>query len=309
MAIDLFVAINYNGISVVNLDASQQDIERIPRDLSDRDYQCADQRDDGKVDLDWDDDHVLPPKVYPDIAHLFRRMTAVTLGTVAVVDQELVLDIGCGRAVDAIELAMKGGRCSGLEPSGKMISHARQHIAQNGTVVSLARGVSAHLPFKSNSFDKVVCKGALDHFCHPDEAIAEMARVLKPQGRAVIATANFESLGFRAGRRLFSLMLFLRRQKVDDGRFWQIPDDHTIKLDYGTVKRLVRPHFRIERSVGISLLVGLPGWSSLLDRLPGRVSSMSLTALDGLARYLPSLSDVIVMRCVPRGKSTSSSAR
>ncbi len=309
MAIDLFVAINYNGISVVNLDASQQDIERIPRDLSDRDCRCAVQRDDGKVDLDWDDGHVLPPKVYPDIAHLFRRMTAVTLGSVAVVEQELVLDIGCGRAVDAIELAMKGGRCSGLEPSGKMISHAREHIAQNGAVVNLARGVSARLPFKSNSFDKVVCKGALDHFCHPEEAIAEMARVLKPQGRAVIATANFESLGFRAGRRLFFLMRVLRREKVDDGRFWQIPDDHTIKLDYGTLKRLVRPHFRVERAAGISLLVGLPGWSSLLDRLPERVSSMSLTALDRLARHLPWVSDVIVVRCVPRGRPTSSSAR
>lgn len=297
----------YNGISVVNLDASQQDIARIPRDPSDRDCPGATQQHDGRIDLDWDDDHVLPLKVYPDIAHLFTRMTDVTLGAVAVVDSELVLDIGCGRAVDAIELAMKGGRCSGLEASGKMISHAREHVAQNGAVVNLARGVSACLPFKSNTFDKVVCKGALDHFCHPDEAIAEMARVLKPKGRAVIGTANFESLGFRAGRRLFSLTRVLRREKVDDGRFWQIPDDHTIKLDYATLKRLVRPHFTIERAEGISLLVGLPGWSSLLDRLPGRVSSMWLTGLDGLARYLPSLSNVIVVRCIPRARPTSSS--
>ena len=159
------MAINYNGVSVVNLDASRQDIERIPRDLSDRDYQCAYQRDNGKVDLDWDDDHVLPPKVYPDIAHLFRRMTAVTLGTVAVVDQELVLDIGCGRAVDAIELAMKGGRCSGLEPSGKMISHARQHIAQNGTVVNLA-----HTMDPARIIEKPLGQGGLPRIDMGDDA-------------------------------------------------------------------------------------------------------------------------------------------
>jgi len=257
--------------------------------------------DDGnKVDLEWDDGHVLPAKVYPDIAHLFRMMTDVTIGAVAVDGRELVLDIGCGRAIDTVELARRGGQCSGLEPSRKMISHAREHIAQNGTEINLARGVSEHLPFKSNSFDRIICKGALDHFSHPDRAIAEMARVLKPQGRAVIAIANFESLGFKLGRWLFTLVEILRREKTDNKNFWQIPEDHTIKLDYVTLKRLVRPYFRIERSTGVSLLVGLPGWSSLLDILPERVSSMALRALDKVASRLPSLSNVIVMRCTPK---------
>lgn len=263
---------------------------------------------DGRIDLEWDDDHVLPSKVYPDIAHLFRRMTDVAIGAVAVADRELVLDIGCGRAIDAIELATGGGQCCGLEPSSKMISHARKHMAQNGAVVSLARGASACLPFRSNSFDKIICKGALDHFSHPGEAIAEMARVLKPEGRAVIAIANFESLGFKLGRRIFAVKRFLRREGTNNTDFWQIPEDHTIKFDYGTLKRLVHPHFRIERSIGISLLVGLPGWSSLLDRLPARACSLSLNALDGIAGHLPSLSNVIVIRCIPTDQSTSSSA-
>lgn len=305
--IDLFCVINYNDISVVERDASRQDMRRIHRNLLRQHYPDVVQVADNRVDLDWDDDHVLPSRIYPDIAHLFRRMTDVTIGAVAVADEELVLDIGCGRAVDAVELAGRGGECSGLEPSSRMISRAREHIAQNGTAVNLARGVSAHLPFKSNSFDKVMCKGALDHFSHPDRAIAEMARVLKPGGRAVIATANFESLGFRLGRRVFALVRFLRREKAGDTDFWQIPQDHTIRLDYGTLKRLVKPHFRIERSTGISLLVGLPGWSSLLDRLPARVSSLSLNALDRLADHLPSLSNVIVIICMPRDKSISSS--
>ena len=289
-------------------DASQPEKKRVCRKLPRQHYPDVMQDNDNKIDLDWDDDHVLPSKIYPDIAHLFRRMTDVTIGAVAVADRELVLDIGCGRAVDAIELAARGGQCSGLEPSSRMISHAREHIAQNGTVVNLARGVSAHLPFKSNSFDKVICKGALDHFSHPEQAIAEMARVLKPQGRAVIAIANFESLGFRAGRRVFALTRFLCGGKTDDGDFWRIPEDHTIKLDYGTLRRLVGPHFRIERSTGISLLVGLPGWSSLLEKLPVRISATSLRALDKLASHLPSLSNVIVIRCAPRDKSTSWSA-
>jgi len=62
----------------------------------------------------------------------------------------------------------------------------------------------------------------------------------------------------------------------------------------------VKPHLKIEQSIGISLLYGLPGWSYLLDKLPAKVSLAILKALDKLASYLPSLSNVIVLRCSPR---------
>lgn len=253
-----------------------------------------------KVDLEWDDGHVLPDKVYPDVAFLFQRMSEATVGEVEVRARELVLDIGCGRAVDATELAKRGGKCSGLEPSRIMINHAQKHIADNGLEVSLAQGTGEYLPFKANSFDKVMCKGALDHFPYPAKAIEEMARVLKPQGKAIIAIANFESLGFRLGRCLFTLEKILLRGKPKHQNVWQIPADHTLKFDYAVLKRLVKPHLKIEQSTGISLLIGLPGWSSLLDKLPERMSLAILRALDKLAGYLPSLSDVILLRCSPR---------
>jgi len=253
-----------------------------------------------KVDLEWDDGHVLPEKVYPDVAFLFQRMSAATVGKVEVKTSELVLDIGCGRAIDAVELAKKGGKCSGLEPSRKMIDHAQKHIADNGLEVSLAQGTGEYLPFKINSFDKVVCKGALDHFPHPARAIEEMARVLKPQGKAIIAIANFESLGFRLGRCLFTLEKILLRGKPKHQNVWQIPADHTLKFDYAVLKRLVKPHLKIEQSTGISLLCGLPGWSALLDRLPEKISLAILRALNKLAGYLPSVSDVIILRCGPK---------
>lgn len=253
-----------------------------------------------KADLEWDDGHVLPSKVYPDVAFLFQRMTEVTVGKVEVNGRELVLDIGCGRAVDAIELAKKGGRCSGLDPSKKMINHAKQYIAENGMEVSLAQGAGEYLPFKTDSFDKVVCKGALDHFPYPAKAIEEMARVLKPQGKAIIAIANFESLGFRLGRWLFALEKTLLRGKARRQNVWQIPADHTLKFDYTVLKRLVKPHLKIEQSIGISLLFGLPGWSSLLDKLPGKFALAILRALDKLACHLPSFSNTIILRCSPK---------
>ena len=256
--------------------------------------------DTSKVDLEWDDGHVLPAKIYPDVAFLFQRMNEVTVEKVEVNGRELVLDIGCGRAIDTVELARKGGRCAGLEPSGKMINHARRYIADNGLEVSLAQGAGEFLPFKTSSFDKVMCKGALDHFLYPARAIEEMARVLKPQGKVIIAIANFESLGFKLGRWLFTLEKSFLKRKVERPNFWQIPADHTLKFDYSVLKRLVKPHFIIEHSSGISLLTGVPGWSSLLDRLPDRVALAILGAIDKLACHLPSLSNTIILRCSPK---------
>jgi len=253
-----------------------------------------------KVDLEWDDKHVVPPIVYPDLVFLFQRITEVTAGEAEAREGEEILDVGCGRAVDAIELAKKGGRCLGLEPSKKMISHAKERIAESNTEVTLIRGIGEYLPFKNCSFDKVMCKGALDHFPYPDKAIKEIARVLKPQGKAIIVIANFESLSFRLGRRLFKVVERLYQEKGSEYKVWQVPVDHAYKFDYASLRRLVEPHLKVEQSIGISLLFGFPWWGQLLDKLPKGISLAILKVLDKLARHFPSLSDTILIKCSPK---------
>lgn len=252
------------------------------------------------VDLEWDDGHVFPAKVYPDVAFLLRRMNEVTVAQAEAGNGQVVLDIGCGRAIDAIALAKRGGKCLGLEPSRKMIDHAKKRVADSGMEVSLVQGIGECLPFKAGSLDKVICKGSLDHFPHPAKAIEEMARVLKPQGEAIIVVANFESLGFRLGKFLLTLRKRLPGgNKEHNEKLWQIPPDHSYKFDYPFLRRLVEPHLKVDRSTGVSLLFGLPRWSSLLARLPGSLSLAILKTLDGLARHLASLSDAIVLKCSP----------
>lgn len=45
------------------------------------------------------------------------------------------------------------------------------------------------LPFPDNKFDTVVCPAVLSHVKHPQKAVDEMHRVLKPGGRIVLTTA------------------------------------------------------------------------------------------------------------------------
>jgi SAM-dependent methyltransferase len=249
------------------------------------------------IDLEWDDKHVFPPVINPDLAFLYQRMNEATMENMEVNGGENMLDIGCGRAIDAMELDKRGGKCIGLEPSRSMINHAKRSIADNGAAVSLVQGIGEYLPFKTSSLNKIVCKGALDHFPHPTKAIEEITRVLKPEGKAIIVLANFESLGFRLGRGFHWLKRTIFRKKPKERQVWETPPDHTFRFDYALLRQLVADHLEVERSMGISLLLGSPGWALLLTRLPQVVSLAILKTLDKLAGHLPSLSDVILLKC------------
>lgn len=252
---------------------------------------------DMKIDLEWGDEGVVPEKIYPDTHFIFTRMGQVTWGMVAPQKGERVLDIGCGRAVDALELAKRGGRAIGLEPSGTMITEAKSYIG-NGDV-DLVRGIGEALPFKRHSLDKIMCKGALDHFADPLRTVEEMSQVLKPKGETIIAIANFESLSCRLGRAWHPIMSRLKKQK-DERPPWEPPPDHTFRFDYPLLRELVEHHFDVEKTVGVSLLWTAPYWGKILSILPRGVSTIILAFLDRIARRFPSLSDVIVLKLIPK---------
>jgi len=257
-------------------------------------------------DLDWDDGHVVPAVIYPDLAFLFKQLETVALREVQAKAGEKVLDVGCGRATDAVELAKDSGKCIGLEPSEKMIGYAKSCIRDNGNSVCLVRGLGEYLPLKDASLNKVVCKGALDHFPHPELAIEEMARVLRSDGKAVIAVVNLESLSCRLGRTIFvRLRKMLRREESIYEKMWQTPIDHTYRFDHRTIRSLASEYMEVDRCVGISLLFGCPWWGMILSKMPQRVSSIILVMLDGLARRLPWISDVVLVRCSPKRKPSA----
>jgi len=251
------------------------------------------------VDLEWDDSGVFSGKIYPDTAFVLTRMEEETVGMVSLARGEMVLDIGCGRAFDALRLARDGGKAIGLEPSGKMIAEARRHVGDGS--VSLVRGIGEALPFKRRSIDKVMCKGSLDHFIDPEKTIEEMHRVLKPEGAAVIALANFKSLSCRLGRLWHLIWKRLPFGEKSEQPHWDIPADHTCKFDYPLLKSRVGRHFEVKETIGISLLWEAPFWGQALAFLPRRISAIILALGDRIGRRFPSMSDVIVIKCAPKG--------
>jgi SAM-dependent methyltransferase len=162
------------------------------------------------------------------------------------------------------------------------------------------RAWSEALPFESDSFDSAFCKGALDHFDDPESCIREMARVTRSGGRVVLAVANFDSLAIRISRALERL----RRSPGRGRRHHDVPSDHFTRYDPALLHEQLARFVAIERTTGVSLLWGVPGWARLLRALGLRLATRLLRLSDRAARRFPSLADVIVVSGAPHFRPT-----
>jgi SAM-dependent methyltransferase len=263
------------------------------------------------VDLDRDMSDVIPTGTTRDSAHLFARMTERTLALATPPPGGLVLDVASGFGQDSLALAARGVRVVGVEPSARMVGWARlQGAAAEAPRPRWVRGWSDALPFADGSFDAVLCKGALDHFDRPELAIAEMARVARPDGRVVLAVANFGSLACRAARAADDLREgWLGRPAARGRRHYDVPADHFTRYDLAEMRAQAARHVRLDVVEGVSLAWGLPAWTRLVQRLPEGVAELALAALGALARRLPRYADVVLLAGPPRAARSASTSR
>lgn len=112
---------------------------------------------------------------------------ADVVGRVGINPGDDVLDVACGTGNAAIRAAQAGGRVTGLDLTPELFDGARRRAAEAGVELELVEGDAEALPFDDESFDVVVstfgCMFAPDH----KRAAAEIARVLRPNGRVGIA--------------------------------------------------------------------------------------------------------------------------
>lgn len=113
---------------------------------------------------------------------------------------ERVLDVGCGRGLVLVGAARRlergsavgidiwrGEDLSGNQPAIPLTNAEVEGVRER---VSVSTADMRRLPFKDASFDVVTSRAAIHNLYSPPDraaAIQEIARVLKPGGRAVIA--------------------------------------------------------------------------------------------------------------------------
>ena len=115
---------------------------------------------------------------------------------------ERAVDIGCGTGIYSLELAQRGARVVGVDPSIEMITIAREKFRRAGLNGYFICGSAETLPLRSERFNLALAVTSLCFVDRPDRAVEEMHRVLKSGGRLVLGELN-----------RFSLWAFLRRLK------------------------------------------------------------------------------------------------
>lgn len=97
----------------------------------------------------------------------------------------VVADLGCGTGALAAAVAPYVRRVVGVDQSAAMLKAARRRTEAMGNV-ELRQGALESLPLRDASCDAALLLLALSYVSEPPLVIAEMARVLRPGGRAVI---------------------------------------------------------------------------------------------------------------------------
>ena len=98
-----------------------------------------------------------------------------------------VLEVAPGPGFLSIEMARLGKvHVTGLDISRTFVELAAAKARKAGVTVEFRQGDVAHMPFAADSFDLIVCQAAFKNFTRPGTALAEMYRVLRTGGRAVI---------------------------------------------------------------------------------------------------------------------------
>lgn len=99
-----------------------------------------------------------------------------------------VLDLGCAGGFMAEALDDRGAHVTGIDPAKDAIEAARTHAKDRTIIYDV--GVGEALPYPDAQFDVVVCVDVLEHVQDLNRVLAEVARVLKPDGQFFFDTIN-----------------------------------------------------------------------------------------------------------------------
>ena len=112
-------------------------------------------------------------------------LTGHVYSALKVVGPGRVLDVGCGTGFMVSGLQAPDREMYGIDISASAIKMASSSVGTASFCVADIR----EIPFKSNSFDWLICIDTLEHI-EGDETIKECFRILKPGGKALLSAPN-----------------------------------------------------------------------------------------------------------------------
>ncbi|MFO7169114.1 MAG: class I SAM-dependent methyltransferase [Chloroflexota bacterium] len=101
-----------------------------------------------------------------------------------------VLDLGAGMGGFAVAAALRGARVTACEYNQAYCGIIALRAARHRLRIPIANAAGEALPLPSASFDAVVCWDVIEHVRDPSQVLAEIGRVLRPGGVALVTVIN-----------------------------------------------------------------------------------------------------------------------
>ncbi len=131
---------------------------------------------------------------FTDIARMIESAGIAAVNCALVVPGDRVLDVATGSGNVAIPAAEKGAQVTGLDITPELLEVARGRATEAGVEVEFVEGDAEDLPYADDSFDKVISVFGAMFAPRHDVAAGEIARVLRPGGRFVVAAWTPEGM-------------------------------------------------------------------------------------------------------------------
>ena len=104
-----------------------------------------------------------------------------------------VVELGCGTAYFSAQLAMRGARPVGVDPTPAQLATARRMMERTGIEFPLVEAPGERVPLPDASFDLAFSEFGASLWADPALWLPEAARLLRPGGRLVFLTNSFIS--------------------------------------------------------------------------------------------------------------------
>jgi ubiquinone/menaquinone biosynthesis C-methylase UbiE len=104
-----------------------------------------------------------------------------------------LLEVGCGTGIDLVRFARGGAKVTGIDLSKTAIDLACKNFEQSEQDADLHVMNGERMKFADNTFDVVYAHGVLQYTADTEKMVAEIHRVLKPAGEAILMVYNKNS--------------------------------------------------------------------------------------------------------------------
>lgn len=191
-----------------------------------------------------------------------------------------ILELGCGTGILLQDLVHNYNYVIGIDISLNMVKKINKNFSSSLKGIVVCDGVK--LPFNTEFFDIVVCRGSLHHFPSLELALSEIYRILKTGGTFVLSEPSNDAFLVRKMRKF----MYKKSDKFHE------EDEGYLTPELLEALKKNRFDVKATRRFGFLAytLAGFPDHLSILRWVPfNRILTRSLLLIDELLSKIPFL--------------------